>query len=83
MELTIEVPEKLIERAATLGVPVTTLVSQALDQIARDPIPPGFVPLGTSALTREQATAEIREIASRHTLNGISIKELIEEGRRL
>ena len=33
MELTIEIPEKVVERAAALGVPVTTLVSQALDQI--------------------------------------------------
>jgi hypothetical protein len=38
MELTIEIPEKVVERAAALGVPVTTLVSQALDQIVETPM---------------------------------------------
>jgi hypothetical protein len=34
MELTIDIPEKVVERAAALGVPVSTLVFQALDQLA-------------------------------------------------
>lgn len=38
MELTIEIPEKVVERAAALGVPVTTLVSEALDRIAQAPV---------------------------------------------
>jgi hypothetical protein len=37
MELTIEIPEKVVQRAAALGVPVTTLVSQALEQIVDVP----------------------------------------------
>jgi hypothetical protein len=39
MELTIEIPEKLIKRAEELGLPVKTLVDQALDQILDAPIP--------------------------------------------
>jgi hypothetical protein len=83
MEMTIEIPEKVVERAAAFGLPVSTLVSQALDQFAEEPIPPGFVQLGVPAMTRADATAEIREIASKHTPGGLKIKDLIEEGRRL
>jgi hypothetical protein len=45
MEMTIAIPKKVIERAAALGVPVSTLVSQALDQIAESRIPtkPGSI----------------------------------------
>jgi hypothetical protein len=119
MELTIEIPDKLIQRAAELGVPVKSLVSQALEQIsaappapskaeniadllampegsdidfdpprlqgpfyAEEPIPPGFVRLGVPTMTREEATASIREIQKNHTLGGLKIKDLIEEGRR-
>jgi hypothetical protein len=38
MEMTIDIPEKVVERAAALGLPVSTLVSQALDQIVEAPI---------------------------------------------
>src|ERR1700688_3196085 len=100
MELTIKIPEKLIKRAEELGLPVKTLVDQALLQIldadvpftgktgsivdliamregadidfdpprpkgsfyAEAPIPPGFVRLGVPTMTREEATASIREI---------------------
>jgi hypothetical protein len=37
MEMTIDIPEKVVERAAALGLPVSTLVSQALDQIVGVP----------------------------------------------
>jgi hypothetical protein len=82
MELTIEIPEKLIKRAEELGVPVRTLVDQALNQMIEEPIPPGFVPLGVPTMTRAEAAASIREIQKNHTLGGLNIKELIEEGRR-
>jgi hypothetical protein len=82
MEMTIDIPEKVVERAAALGLPVTTLVSQALDQIVEEPIPPGFVRLGVPTMTRAEAREVILEIQRTHTLDGLSIKELIEEGRR-
>jgi hypothetical protein len=34
--MTIDIPEKVVERAAALGLPVSTLVSRALDQIVED-----------------------------------------------
>jgi len=39
MEPTIEIPERLIKRAAELGLPVKALVDQALNQIGDDPVP--------------------------------------------
>jgi hypothetical protein len=39
MELTIEIPERLIKRAEELGLPVKTLVDQALNQILDAPGP--------------------------------------------
>jgi len=81
MVLTIDIPEKVVGRAAALGLPVSTLVSQALNQIGEEPLPPGFVRLGSSDLDPAKATVIIRDIASRHTLGGLKIKNLIEEGR--
>jgi hypothetical protein len=37
MELTIEIPERLVKRAEELGLPIKTLVDQALQQIADAP----------------------------------------------
>ncbi len=85
MELTIEVPERVVARAAELGVPVETLVSQALEGIGEEALPPGFRWLRGDeppSMTVEEATAKIREIQSRSTLGGVKIKDLIEEGRR-
>lgn len=82
MVMTINVPEKIVERAAELGVPVDMLVLQAFDVIVPEAVPEGFTRLGTATMTRAEAGAAIREIASRHTLGGIKIKDLIEEGRR-
>jgi hypothetical protein len=39
MLLTIDIPEKIVERAAALGLPVSTLVSQALNKLAEEPLP--------------------------------------------
>jgi hypothetical protein len=38
MQLTIDIPEKVVERAAALGIPVSTLVLQALERIADVPV---------------------------------------------
>ncbi len=83
MTLTVDIPEKVVQQAAKLGVPVEKLVSQAIDEIGEEPLPPGFVRLGTPRGTAKEAAASIREIASRHTLGGLNIKDLIEEGRRI
>jgi hypothetical protein len=83
MTVTVEVPERVVERAAELGVPVDELVQQAIGRIAPEPLPAGFVRLGKPFATAAEAGAAIRGIASRNTLGGLKIKDLIEEGRRL
>ncbi len=85
MTLTIEVPERVVAKAAELGVPVETLVSRAINGIGAEPIPEGFRLLRgdePAKYTPEEAGAVIREIQSRSTLGGITIKELVEGGRR-
>lgn len=82
MQITIDVPEKVVQRAEELGVPVEQFVSQVLDENAGEDAPPGFIRFGRSTMTPEEAGARIREFASRHTLGGLKIKDLIEEGRR-
>lgn len=83
MVMTIDIPDRVVKHAAHLGVPVNDLVSQAIEQIGDEPLPAGFVRLGPAKHSPEEATAIIRDIASRHTLDGLSIKELIDEGRRI
>jgi hypothetical protein len=83
MQLTLDIPEKIERKAAELGVEVSVLIEQAFDFIAPDPPPPGFTRLGLPRWTREEATAVIKEIQRTHTLGGeVTIKQLIEEGRR-
>jgi hypothetical protein len=48
-----------------------------------EPLPEGFVRLGPRTGTPQEAGQAIREIARTHTLGGVKIKDLIEEGRRL
>jgi hypothetical protein len=38
MELTIEIPERLVKRAEELGLPVKTLVDRALSRIVEEPV---------------------------------------------
>jgi hypothetical protein len=64
-------------------VDVRELVNQAFDVIAPEAPAPGLNRLGIPRMTRAQATAAIRELQRTHTLGGdVTIKELIEEGRR-
>ena len=83
MVMTIDIPEKALKHAAELGISIEDLVSQTIDTIGEEPLPVGFIRLGLARHTPEEATAIIRDIASRNTLGGLSTKELIEEGRRL
>jgi hypothetical protein len=87
MEMLVEIPERVVEHAAALGVPVSEVVAQALGEIGAEPareVEPsheGFVRLSSRPSDPKKGIAMIREVAARHTLGGISIKELIEEGR--
>jgi hypothetical protein len=90
MQMTIEVPEEVVERAAQLDLPVEAFVRNALaaavqSPSARNDSHDGFSVTGehSTAADRHRATESIREIARQHTLGGLKIKDLIEEGRRL
>jgi hypothetical protein len=83
MLLTIEVPAKIEQKAAELGVDVRVLLRQAFDFIASDGATSDANPFGLPMMTRAEATAAIRNIQRTHTLGGeATIKELIEERRR-
>lgn len=83
MTLTIDIPTKLIERAAELGMPIESFIQQALDELSQEPVPDGFKRLGTPNMSLEEAGATIRSIQQTHTLGGHNIKDLIDEGRRI
>jgi len=91
MTLTIEIPENVVRRAELSGRPVAELVEQAVSsldrepnefEIRRGPPTPGFRWLGVPTMSPEEAAANMRELASRSTLGGLKIKDLIEEDRR-
>ena len=89
MTLTIDIPEKIVERARELGVPVNTLVSQTLDALATDddhrPPPmlgsarPHRVPpfSGETVFTKAERDhlAEFRRIADAHMARVTSTPE--------
>lgn len=98
MTLTVEIPEKVVQHADAIGRPVAELVSAAIDHIVETPIPaddqpneweirrgppsPGFQWAGRPTMSPESVVAELKELASRSTLGGITVRELLEEDRR-
>jgi hypothetical protein len=80
MVMTIDIPEKALAEARARGIDVEVLIREKFE--TAEPLPPGFTRLGTPKMNRDQATATIREIASRTTLGDLNIKDLIEDGRR-
>jgi hypothetical protein len=85
MVMTIDIPDKVVKHAAELGVPVDALISQAIEQIGDEPGSASMVHLGDARSTqadRDAAADTIREIASRNTLGGLKIKDLMNEGRK-
>ncbi len=88
MVMTIDVPEKIVRDAQASGISVEQQLER-LAQREREPDLSGLVPVGRqyssleeAAAARKEAGERMREIASRNTLGGLSIKELINEGRK-
>jgi hypothetical protein len=79
MLMTIDIPEKAVAEAESRGIAVEALIREKFEATH---FPPGFVQLGSPTMSPAEATARIRELQQRYTLGGITIKELIEEGRR-
>ena len=88
MVMTIDVPEKIVRDAQASGISVEQML-QRLAQQEGQPDLDGLIPIGRKFDTpeearqaRERAAQSMREIASRNTLGGIRIKDLINEGRK-
>ena len=74
LDLTPEMQAGLLAQAQESGLSLEAYVEQVLRERIRE--------LGRPALTRSQIAGErIRELRKGVTLGGISLKELIEEGR--
>jgi hypothetical protein len=74
LNLNPDVQAGLLAQAQESGLSLEAYVEQVLEERVREGYPP--------ALTRSQiAGLRIRELRKGATLGGISIKELIEEGR--
>lgn len=81
MQVTLEIPEKVAQRAEATGVDVATYVQRL---IARDS-DGGEVRVarfGPGTKSAQEAGEDIRELRKGLTLGGVKIAELIEEGRR-
>jgi ATP-dependent exoDNAse (exonuclease V) alpha subunit len=83
MTLTIEVPEKLIAEAEARGVPVVELVRERLEPENRQVHRHKEVPADFDWDRVAGAVQRIRENSMLSTLGpDVTIKQLIEEGRR-
>ena len=92
MQTTLELHDQLLAQAmkysgetteqGTVEAGLRLLVQISPRSAAPGEVPNGFRRLGTSRYTRDEAAEGIRQIAEKHTLGGLRIKDLIEEGRR-
>lgn len=88
MLMTIDVPDQIVRAAEVHGI----TVEQELQRLAKPQTEPdltGLKPWGVThespeiaAEARRRATDSIREIASRNTLGGLNIEDLVNEGRK-
>ena len=80
MVMTIDIPEKAVAEARSRSIAVEALIREKFE--AAEPGRPGFKPFGSPTMSPAEAAAGIRELQQRYTLDGITVKELLEEGRR-
>jgi hypothetical protein len=83
MTVTIEVPDELVAEAEVRGLPVEEVVSERLADSSREPRSYQELPAGFDWDKVAGAVQRIRENSRLSTLGpDITIKQLIEEGRR-
>ena len=75
MVMTIDVPEVAVREAALQGKSVETLLRERFSL-------PDLFPIGRSGRDPELAAQAIERLSERHTLAGLELSELINEGRR-
>lgn len=81
MTITVSIPDQLASRAVQSGMSVEKYVEKLLASVPYEAEQP-FVRFGPGPLTPEQAADDIRELRKGVTLGGLSIKDLINEGRK-
>jgi len=82
MQVTVDIPNEIAAQVQARGLALETYL-QAL--VASDAASPklGLTRLGPGPYTPEEAGQNIRELRKGILLNGIRIKDLIEEGRKI
>jgi hypothetical protein len=81
MEVTINIPERIAAEAQERGVELKSYVEGLIEGAAVREPRPGFTRFGPGSKTREEAIQSLLT-GKRYPLGDITIKELIEEGRR-
>ncbi|HEX7159318.1 MAG TPA: hypothetical protein VF214_09905 [Edaphobacter sp.] len=84
MQVTIEVPETVAHMAEAAGLDVPTYLQRLIEKGAQAEAECGtrLVRWGPGPLTPAEAGADILELREKLKLDGVKIKDLIEEGRR-
>jgi len=83
MVMTVDIPEQVVREAAARGMAVEALIQERLQTASDFASRPGSQRFGSGPASPATAAADIRELRSGQTLGGgITIRQLIEEGRR-
>jgi tricorn protease-like protein len=79
MQVTIDIPDELAAQARARGL---ALEAYLLELIASETAKPNLIPLGKGPYSPQEAVDRIREERKNNRLDGLKIKDLINEGRR-
>lgn len=82
MIITVSVPDRLAEQAASQGYSVESYVERLLAQEIQLHQELKWTRFGPGPLTPEQAVDDLREARKGVTLGGIKIKDLVHEGHK-
>lgn len=82
MVMTIDIPDAAVKEAESRGIQVEELLREKFTTHVEERILPGSRPFGNGTRTPAEAGASICKNRKRYTLGDITIRELIDEGRR-
>lgn len=82
MQITIDIPDELAAQVQARGLILADYIQGLVaSDVATSRA--GFVRLGPGPYTPEEAGRSIRELRKNNRLDGLKIKDLINEGRRI
>ncbi|HEX3967280.1 MAG TPA: hypothetical protein VHW70_04895 [Edaphobacter sp.] len=84
MQIVIDIPDEIASKARAEGLAVETYVRRIVEQASEISSARRYewVRFGTPTKTPAEAAESIRQIASRNTLGGLKIKDLMHEGHK-